>query len=178
MSGGTRVVSVSAPVLWTAASGADVSADGSTLTKTAIVGWSNAGARSRQVLSAGDGFVEWTIPDMAVMLGFGFSPTDPDVTLNSIGFGLYTSSPSLVVVESGAQPTAVVYQAGDVVRVAIVGSSVKYSKNGAVFYTSLLAPSLPLVVDCSLYSVGAVLAAKLTQAGTEADGVGGSVVRI
>jgi hypothetical protein len=32
---------------------------------------------------------------------------------------------------------------------------VKYLKNGTVFYTSVAAPTYPLLVDSSLYTVGA-----------------------
>ena len=46
---------------------------------------------------------------------------------------------------------------GDVLRVAVVGGVVKYSKNGTVLYTSPKAPVYPLLVDTALYSTSATL---------------------
>jgi hypothetical protein len=41
------------------------------------------------------------------------------------------------------------YQSGDVFRIAVEGEQVKYYKNGALIFTSLNAPSYPLVVKAS-----------------------------
>ncbi|MGH7731014.1 MAG: hypothetical protein ACRENJ_07160 [Candidatus Eiseniibacteriota bacterium] len=45
--------------------------------------------------------------------------------------------------------------AGDVFRVAVESGAVKYSKNGAVFYTSGAAPVYPLRGDASLEDLSA-----------------------
>ena len=50
------------------------------------------------------------------------------------------------------------YAAGDKLRVAVEGGSVKYRKNGALLYESTATPSYPLNVDTSLYSPGATVA--------------------
>ena len=50
-------------------------------------------------------------------------------------------------------------------RVAVVGGVVKYSKNGVVFYTSTKVPVYPLLVDTALYSVGATLNNALISSG-------------
>jgi hypothetical protein len=49
------------------------------------------------------------------------------------------------------------YQTGDVFRVAVVGGVVKYSKNGAVIYTSSQTPVYPFLVDTWLYNEGATI---------------------
>src|SRR5262249_35426121 len=46
------------PVSWTAVGGVSIS--GSTLTKTAVTAWANAGGASTKVLASGDGYVEFT----------------------------------------------------------------------------------------------------------------------
>src|SRR5207247_1977182 len=59
--------------------------------------------------------------------------------------------------ENGAYRWDTRYVSGDVFRVAVVGSQVRYSKNGAVFYTSATAPVYPLLVDASLGSAGSTI---------------------
>jgi YD repeat-containing protein len=49
------------------------------------------------------------------------------------------------------------YAPGDRFRVAVEGGVVKYKRNGAVFYTSTIAPTYPLLVDTSFYTNGATL---------------------
>ena len=49
------------------------------------------------------------------------------------------------------------FVAGDVFRVALVGGHIEYSQNGALVYTSLVPPSLPLLLDATLISGGAAL---------------------
>ena len=45
----------------------------------------------------------------------------------------------------------------DVFRVEVLGNSVKYIKNGNVFYTSTKAPIFPLNIDTSLHYKDAVI---------------------
>jgi hypothetical protein len=49
------------------------------------------------------------------------------------------------------------YATGDLLRVAVEGGVVKYRKNGALLYTSSVAPTYPLLVDSSFYSNGSTL---------------------
>jgi YD repeat-containing protein len=49
------------------------------------------------------------------------------------------------------------FATGDLLRVAVVGGAVKYSKNGTVFYTSAVAPTYPLLVDTALLTQGATI---------------------
>ena len=50
-------------VVWMSVVGG--SANGGTLTKTAATGWGNAGAISSKVLPSGDGYVEFTVSEVA-----------------------------------------------------------------------------------------------------------------
>ena len=47
--------------------------------------------------------------------------------------------------------------AGDLFARVVDGGVVRYSRNGSVFYTSLVAPRYPLLVDASLAGVGSQL---------------------
>ena len=49
------------------------------------------------------------------------------------------------------------YQAGDPFQVGVEGGVVTYRRNGAVFYTSGVAPAYPLLIDTALFTPGATL---------------------
>src|SRR4029453_14806990 len=49
------------------------------------------------------------------------------------------------------------YVTGDILRVAVVGGGVRYSRNGGVLYSSAVAPTYPLVVATALYPQNATL---------------------
>ena len=71
---------------------------------------------------------------------------------------LLTGNARIYVYERGtARGTFGAYAAGDRFEVAIDGGGVQYRKNGAVFYTSGVAPSYPLLVDTALFTQGATL---------------------
>src|SRR5207244_13473967 len=50
------------------------------------------------------------------------------------------------------------YAPHDRFTVAVAGGIVTYKKNGVVSYTSTVAPAFPLLVDTSLFDVGATIA--------------------
>jgi predicted transglutaminase-like cysteine proteinase len=47
-----------------------------------------------------------------------------------------------------------IYASGDIFRISVESGIVKYYRNGALLYTSLLPPTLPLLVDVSINEVG------------------------
>lgn len=149
--GGNQVVS------WTNTVG--VSVAGASLTKTASTGWGNAGASSMQSIVSGDGYVEVTASETSAARILGLSHTDSNQSWSSVDFAFdLDTSGVLYIFESGNnRGTVGTYATGDKLRVAIEGGVVKYKKNGAVLYTSMVAPTYPLVVDTSLYSNGATL---------------------
>ncbi|MBI2116977.1 MAG: hypothetical protein HYT85_18120 [candidate division NC10 bacterium] len=59
--------------------------------------------------------------------------------------------------ESGVYRADTTFVSGDVFRVAVESGVVKYTKNGAVFYQSTLAPTYPLLVDTSLLDLNATI---------------------
>ena len=143
------------PVVWTALEG--VSASGNSLTKTSASGV-NSGAISVQQLPSGDGYVEVTASETSSYRMFGFSKGNTDSSYQDIDFGLDLAPGMIYVFEKGVNKGNFgSYATGDRLRVAVVGGVVRYSRNGAVFYTSTEAPTYPLLVDTWLYHLGATL---------------------
>ncbi len=155
------VVDVEAPatelVSWANAIGLSVA--GNSVTKTASTSWGNAGASSTRALD-GDGYVEFAVPAHPGYAMFGLSNGDTDQDYADIDFAFYTypATGQLLVFESGTyRATVSSYAAGDTLRVGLASNSVKYYRNGSLVYTSSQTPTLPLRVDTSLYSTGAVV---------------------
>jgi hypothetical protein len=67
--------------------------------------------------------------------------------------------------ESGVYKADTSFSTGDVLRVAVSGGKVRYSKNGAVFYTSTSTPAYPLLVDTSLSDLNATITNAVIGAG-------------
>ena len=90
------------------------------------------------------------------MLGLGNGNSNqcyPDIE-----YAIFVAPGGYMVFESGTSKTsAAPYAAGDRFSVGVEGGVVKYRRNGVLFYTSLIAPSYPLVVDTTLFTVGATL---------------------
>jgi bacillolysin len=145
-------------VVWTSAAGVSVSGDN--LTKTATRGWGNAGAVSTRAIATGDGYVETKVLETNSARMFGLSNGDTNQDYADIDFGLLLNgADDIRVYEGGAQKGGSygTYAAGDMMRVAVVGGVVEYSKNGVVFYTSQVRPTYPLLVDTALSDQGSTL---------------------
>jgi hypothetical protein len=146
----------SVPVVWTSAVGATVSAN--SLTKTAANAWGNSGAVSTQQIASGDGFIEVTASETTTYRMFGLSNGDSGTSYTDIDFAAYLALGQLRVYEAGVSKGSFGnFSPGDKIRVAVVGPSVKYSRNGVVFYTSAKTIVYPLLVDTALYTTGATL---------------------
>jgi hypothetical protein len=157
----------SAPVAWTALVG--VTASGSSLTKTATSAWGNGGAISSQQITSGDGYVETTASETTTYRMIGLSNGNTNASYEDIDFALYLALGQLRVYESGtSKGTFGNFATGDKLRVALVGGTVAYSRNGTIFYTSTKAPSYPLLVDAALYTQGATLSSAVIAGGSAA----------
>jgi len=91
---------------------------------------------------------------------FGLSNGNTDENYTDIDFAIYTykDDGNLYVFENGVTRGSFgSYDVGDVLRVAVEGGVVKYRKNGTLLYTSAVSPTYPLLVDTSLYDVGAYI---------------------
>jgi len=140
-------------IVWQNAVGVSVS--GNSITKTAADGWNNAGASSVQSLASGAGYVEFSSSAAASSMA-GLSNGDSDQGVADIDFAVFFHTDGIAYVyESGAwKASLAAYVPGDVFRVSVEGGVVKYRKNGALLYTSLVAPTYPLLVDTSIYNNG------------------------
>ncbi len=147
---------IGVPVAWTSKVG--VTASGGSLTKTAATAWGNAGAISTQQLPSGDGYVEFAASETTTFRMLGLSKGNTNSSWDDIDFALYLYLNEVRVYEGGSYKGSFGnYVTGDILRVAVVGGVVRYSRNGAVLYSSGKIPKYPLLVDTSLLSQGATL---------------------
>jgi hypothetical protein len=144
-------------VVWTTVVGVSVS--GNSLTKSAATGWGNAGAVSTKTLGSGDGSVEVTASEKTTDRMFGLGKGDSNQHWDDIDFGFYLGgNGTLRVYEAGVlRGIFSSYATGDKLQVVVESGVVRYKRNGAVFYTSTVTPTYPLLVDTALYQQGATL---------------------
>jgi hypothetical protein len=140
-------------VAWTSA--LNVAVTGNTITKNAgCSGCGDAGAVSQQMITSGTGSMTFTVSsgaELTVGLGTGNSGTGGA----DVDFGLRFYPAGYVEVrESGVYRWDFGVVAGATYKVAVENGIVKYYQNGALKYTSAKPPSLPLLLDTSLNSVG------------------------
>jgi subtilisin family serine protease/subtilisin-like proprotein convertase family protein len=144
-------------VVWTSAVGVGVS--GNDLVKTNPTGWGDSGAVSTRSITSGDVAFEFTASETNTrrMAGLGTGNANPSYT--DLEFGILLVEDGTVwIYESGAsRGPQTTYVAGDRFRVAVEGGIVRYRKNGALFYTSAVAPAYPLIADTAFYTMGATL---------------------
>jgi hypothetical protein len=145
------------PVTWTASKHVAVSENN--LTKINPTPTFNAGVASNETIP-GDGYVEFSSAEATTAKMAGLSHGNTDQGFADIDFAIYLRPDGGVSIrEGGAISEAHVqtYVAGDVFRVQAFGGVVTYHKNGTLFYTSLLSPTFPLLVDTSLRDEGATI---------------------
>lgn len=135
-----------------------VAADGALTKSAGCEGCPDAGAHSVAQLT-GDGYAEF-IPaaNSRIIAGLG---TDLSAATSSstidYAFSLWPGG-AWEVRERGVYRTDGASAAGDRFRVSVESGRVVYRRNGAVVYTSTVAPTYPLVLDVTLYSLTASLA--------------------
>ncbi len=143
-------------VVWTSL--VNATATGGSLQKSGgCDGCDDAGAVSQQQIASGDGGVQFTASETSAIRYIGLSHGNTDTHLTDVDFAIRLGSGYAEVRENNVYRSDTLTRAGDVFKVAVVGGVVKYFKNGAVFYTSTVAPTYPLLVDTSLLSAGAAV---------------------
>ena len=149
---------VALPVAWTDVVGCTVGSNN--LTKTAALGWGNAGAASTQTVGEGS-FVETIASETNTYRMLGLSFSNPDANYTSIQYGLFIRADgTLQIYESGAPKTLPIssYVSGDRLWISVEGGRIKYYKNNTLLLAStVIPPSLPLKVDVALYTTGSTL---------------------
>ena len=135
------------------------SINGNSLTKTSGGGNWNGNAFSRQSVGA-NGYMEFTVVGTNTLRMVGLSATDVNANWTSIQYGFYlTNWGALEIRESGSGNlvSGLTYANGDVLRISVENGVVKYYRNGNPVYCSTTAPTLPLFVDVSTNTLGAVV---------------------
>jgi hypothetical protein len=144
---------------WT--SQTNVAVSGNSLQKTGgCDGCDDAGAVSRQMIRAGDGYAEFTVTDPYSFWVAGLSRAGASPRFNDIDFAFrFNGNGRADVLENGAYQGSGDTEArvGDVFRVGVFNGRVQYTKNGQILYESQRSPSYPLVFETSLGSRGARL---------------------
>jgi hypothetical protein len=136
----------------------NVKVTGNTLTKIQSGGSWNGGAASLNRV-ANQGYLQFTATESNKYKAIGLSTTDANSNYTSIQYAFYLTNIGAVnIYESGtSRGTFGAYIAGDVFKISVELNVVKYYKNGTLLYVSAVAPSLPLLVDASVYDLGGVI---------------------
>jgi hypothetical protein len=140
---------------------------GNKITKTeGCNGCWNAGAVSQQSFTAGSGAIEFTTsPASSVAVGF-VSTFTSGLELSKLKYGLKFYGTYVEVREAGKYKADWPVKAGDVHKIAIDGTAVKYYLNGVVKYTSQIRPTYPLWVSSTIEVIGhSVQGARFTRGG-------------
>ena len=141
---------------WTAL--VNATASGSELRKTGgCSGCPDAGAASVQTIRSGDGEMSVVASDTQALRVIGLGSGNAGTSAEEILFGLRLQNGRVEVREKGAYKSERAVAAGDVLRITVRAGTVSYSVNGSVFYTSAASPVYPLLVDTSLFDLGAAV---------------------
>jgi hypothetical protein len=145
---------VSASVAWTGL--ANLTATGGSLQKTGgCDGCEDATAVSQQQLTSGaSGYLEFTAAETNTLRSAGLRQAGASTGYANMAYAIRLQSGTATVGEKGAYKTDIRFVSGDVFRIAVGAGVVTYAKNGAVFYTSTLAPAYPLQASVSINSMG------------------------
>ena len=123
------------------------------ITKTAAAGWNNVGLVTKGSFS-NDGYIEYIIPQIDKDVIIGVSSTNLSSRVSyDIDYSIFTASSRKVSVWESQTKKAnhsELYEAGDIFRIERVGTTINYSKNGKVFYTSLISSSGVLFGDVAI----------------------------
>ncbi len=144
------------PISWTSLVNLD--ATGNNLEKIQNGGSWNGGAASLNTVSQ-NGFLEFSTSESNTAKMIGLSSTNTDANYTSIEFAIYLRTDGTMEVrESGTNRGNMgAYAANDTFRVAVEEGVVRYYKNDTLLYISGVSPSLPLIADASLYTLGATV---------------------
>jgi hypothetical protein len=164
----SNVALSSEPVLWV--NSINTTVTGNSIQKNTGVceDCTNAGAVSQQQLLNGNGFFEFTATsDSNGYVGIGNTSTN-STSNQEINYGISFGTGAWTVRELNyTYRIDGTYNVGDVFRVSVIGSQVKYYKNGIEIYTSTISPNYPLVVDSSLFHSPGTQVAKISNAMVE-----------
>ncbi|HEY4208666.1 MAG TPA: hypothetical protein VGM31_17690, partial [Puia sp.] len=141
-------------VAWQAGSLNEVQATGSTLSKYGGGGWDGGAASWNTV--GNNGYLQFTASETNKARMVGLSNSYTSTSYTTIPFAWYlTNGGALQIYESGnSRGSFGTYNTGDVLKISVEAGTVKYYKNGALQYISSAVPTMPMLVDVSIYDKG------------------------
>jgi hypothetical protein len=163
-------------VTWTDA--VHVTVTGNSLQKTGgCDGCLDAGAASTERIAAGDGYIEFTATETNKIRQIGLSSSNPGTTTAEIQFSIRLTEIGIAEVrESNVYRAEVGFVANDRFKIAVVGGSVVYSKNGSTFHTTTNASiTYPLLADTALLGSNSTVT-NVVMLGTSAPPTSGPVI--
>jgi hypothetical protein len=156
-------------VVWQSSTLTNVSASGNNLIKIQSNGNWNGGAASYNTV-ANYGYFQFTATETNTYRAIGLSTSFTSSSYTTIQYAFYlTNTGSLQIMESGtSRGTFGTYSTNDVLKIAVENNIVKYYQNGATLYVSGVTPTLPLLVNASLYNTNATITNALVVNNTSA----------
>ncbi|MDI1449903.1 C-type lectin domain-containing protein [Polyangium sp. 6x1] len=122
------------------------------------------GAVSRQGIALGqNGYAEFSAAEVSAKKAAGLGTGNSNESRSDIEYGIYlthdASGAPLVRIQEGPWDKGAfgTYTENDIFRVEVSGNTVRYRRNGTVFYTSQTPRSTALALDTSLENIGALL---------------------
>lgn len=154
----TACAIVEEQVKWRTSDFVNVTASTNNLTKLQSNGNWDGGAASWNTVS-NNGYLQFNLGESNTFKSIGLSNTNANANYTSIQYAFYlTNTGSLQIYESGvSRGSFSTYTASDTLKIAVESSVVKYYQNGNLLYVSAVAPTLPLLVDASIYTVNGTL---------------------
>lgn len=119
----------------------------------------DAGSFSQEFLATGqDGFVQWTTAEANTYKICGFSNNN-DTNAITVKHGMYAEGNGVLAVweNNSIVYNGATYVANDILKVEVIDGTIKYYKNSALIYTSLLTQTYPLFVDIALFNTNATV---------------------
>jgi hypothetical protein len=151
-------------IKWLTSSLLNVTATDNNLVKFQASNNWNGGAASSNTVS-NNGSFEFTATETNRLRMAGLSSTNVDANYTTIQYAWYLRNDGICdVLESGVgRGSFGTYTSGMVFKISVENLVVKYYINNVLRYTSTVVPSMPMIADVSIYSVGGTVSdAKIT----------------
>jgi hypothetical protein len=162
-SAGPRAQAASSAVVWI--EHVNVTVSGDVLQKTAgCDGCFDAAAISEQQITAGDGYVEFSIADTKTLFIAGLNHGNAGTGYADIDFAFrFNGAGHADVLQNGTYVGGdTSYAVGDAFRIAVVGGTVLFSRNGSVVLERTTPVTYPLILDTALATIGSALRGAIT----------------
>jgi hypothetical protein len=169
--GGHGAEAASSAVVWIER--VNVTVSGDVLQKASgCDGCFDAAATSEQHITAGDGYVEFSIADAKTLFIAGLNHGNAGTGYADIDFAFrFNGAGQADVLANGTYVGGdTSYAVDDVFRIAVVAGTVVFSRNGSVVLERTTTVTYPLIVDTALANIGSALRGAIIASPTAAGG--------